>query len=130
MGQPLCFVGALILRERIHRDSHARRRWIARPRVPYLDEQAGTSPAGNPDVADHVRHRLANPRKVDKLRKQRNLTEYTGDLVPESAVVECLAQAKTLQAGQTSSRWNTAAFLGLIGVRRYTLFLPYRCGCV
>ena len=36
--------------------------------------------------------------RLDKLRKQRNLTEYTGDLVPESAVVECLAQAKTLQA--------------------------------
>jgi hypothetical protein len=36
--------------------------------------------------------------RLDKLRKQRNLTEYTGDLVPESAVVECLTQAKTLQA--------------------------------
>lgn len=36
--------------------------------------------------------------RLDKLRKQRNLTEYTGDLVPESAVVECLTQVKTLQA--------------------------------
>jgi hypothetical protein len=35
---------------------------------------------------------------LDKLRKQRNLTEYSGDIIPESAVVECLAQAQTLQA--------------------------------
>jgi hypothetical protein len=34
--------------------------------------------------------------RLDKLRKQRNLTEYTGDTVPESAVVECLAQAESL----------------------------------
>lgn len=26
--------------------------------------------------------------RLDKLRKQRNLTEYTGDLIPESAVAE------------------------------------------
>jgi hypothetical protein len=34
--------------------------------------------------------------RLDKLRKQRNLTEYTGDTVPESAVAECLAQAESL----------------------------------
>ncbi len=34
--------------------------------------------------------------RLDKLRKQRNLTEYTGDLIPESAVKECLAQAESL----------------------------------
>jgi hypothetical protein len=34
--------------------------------------------------------------RLDKLRKQRNLTEYSGDLIPESAVVECLSQAQSL----------------------------------
>jgi hypothetical protein len=34
--------------------------------------------------------------RLDKLRKQRNLTEYTGDIIPESAVSECLAQAQSL----------------------------------
>jgi len=33
---------------------------------------------------------------LDKLRKQRNLTEYTGDIIPESAVAECLSQAESL----------------------------------
>jgi len=32
------------------------------------------------------------------LRKQRNLTEYTGDIIPESAVSECLSQAESLYA--------------------------------
>jgi hypothetical protein len=36
--------------------------------------------------------------RLDKLRKQRNLTEYTGDTVPESAVAECLFQAESLSA--------------------------------
>jgi hypothetical protein len=34
--------------------------------------------------------------RLDRLRKQRNLTEYTGDITPESAVVECLSQAESL----------------------------------
>lgn len=34
--------------------------------------------------------------RLDRLRKQRNLTEYTGDLIPESAVKECLYQAELL----------------------------------
>ena len=34
--------------------------------------------------------------RLDKLRKQRNLTEYTGDIIPESAVAECLVQAESL----------------------------------
>ena len=36
--------------------------------------------------------------RLDKLRKQRNLTEYTGDFIPESAVAECLSQAQSLHA--------------------------------
>jgi hypothetical protein len=36
--------------------------------------------------------------RLDKLRKQRNLTEYTGDIIPESLVAECLSQAESLQA--------------------------------
>src|SRR6267378_5968388 len=35
--------------------------------------------------------------RLDKLRKQRNLTEYTGDTIPESAVAECLSQAESLR---------------------------------
>jgi hypothetical protein len=33
---------------------------------------------------------------LDALRKQRNLADYSGDLVPESAAVECLASALEL----------------------------------
>jgi hypothetical protein len=36
--------------------------------------------------------------RLDKLRKQRNLTEYTGDIIPESLVAECLSQAESLRA--------------------------------
>ncbi len=36
--------------------------------------------------------------RLDKLRKQRNLTEYTGDIIPESAVAECLSHAESLNA--------------------------------
>ena len=34
--------------------------------------------------------------RLGKRRKQRNLTEYTGDLIPESAVVECLSRVESL----------------------------------
>ena len=34
---------------------------------------------------------------LDALRKQRHVTEYSGDLVPDSAVLECLTQARALQ---------------------------------
>lgn len=30
------------------------------------------------------------------MRKQRNLADYTGDIIPESAVVDCLYQAENL----------------------------------
>lgn len=36
--------------------------------------------------------------RLDKLRKQRNVTEYTGDIVPDSAVAECLSPAESLHA--------------------------------
>jgi hypothetical protein len=36
--------------------------------------------------------------RLDKLRKQRNITEYTGDIIPESAVAECLSQAESLHS--------------------------------
>jgi hypothetical protein len=39
--------------------------------------------------------------RLDALRKQRNLTEYSGDLIPESAVAECLAQAQWLYDATT-----------------------------
>jgi hypothetical protein len=44
--------------------------------------------------------------RLDALRKQRNLTEYTGDTIPESAVAECLSQAEALYG--TAAAWLTA----------------------
>lgn len=35
---------------------------------------------------------------LDALRKQRNLSDYSGDSVPESAVTECMRHASTLDA--------------------------------
>ena len=35
---------------------------------------------------------------LDALRKQRNLTDYSGDLVSKAAVDSCLSNAKTLRA--------------------------------
>ena len=37
-------------------------------------------------------------RVLDALRKQRNLSDYSGDLVPDSAVNECVSSATTLNA--------------------------------
>ena len=41
--------------------------------------------------------------RLDALRKQRHLTEYTGETIPEATVSECLAQAEALYA--TASAW-------------------------
>jgi hypothetical protein len=35
---------------------------------------------------------------LDALRKQRNLSDYSGDLVPDTAAAECLISAQALQA--------------------------------
>lgn len=37
-------------------------------------------------------------RLLDALRRQRNLSDYSGDLVPDSSVVDCVAGAKDLLA--------------------------------
>ena len=37
-------------------------------------------------------------RLLDALRKQRNLADYSGDLVPDAVVAECVASATTLRA--------------------------------
>ena len=41
---------------------------------------------------------LSQPKVIllDALRKQRNLADYSGDLVPEATAAECLASAKEL----------------------------------
>jgi hypothetical protein len=36
--------------------------------------------------------------RLDALRKQRNLTEYTGDIIPDSAFMDCLTHAQSLYA--------------------------------
>lgn len=43
---------------------------------------------------------LAQPKVIvlDALRKQRNLADYSGELVPDSAAAECLASAQELLA--------------------------------
>ena len=48
-----------------------------------------------PDVALHAngyrtltKHRIKIMVRLDDLRKQRNVTEYSGDLIPETAVAE------------------------------------------
>ncbi|MAT64235.1 MAG: DNA-binding protein [Gammaproteobacteria bacterium] len=43
---------------------------------------------------------------LDALRKQRNVADYAGDPVPESAVEECLARAEVLL--QDATRWLEA----------------------
>lgn len=35
---------------------------------------------------------------LDALRKQRHLVEYTGDVIPESTVAECIGEAEALLA--------------------------------
>jgi hypothetical protein len=35
---------------------------------------------------------------LDALRKQRNLSDYSGDLIPDSAATECVASATDLLA--------------------------------
>lgn len=30
------------------------------------------------------------------MRKQRNIADYSGDIIPESTVITCIAQAETL----------------------------------
>ncbi|MFN0301912.1 MAG: DNA-binding protein [Burkholderiales bacterium] len=40
--------------------------------------------------------------RLDALRKQRNLTEYTGDTIPEATVAECRSQAEALYVMATA----------------------------
>lgn len=40
--------------------------------------------------------------RLDHLRKQRNVTEYSGDLIPDAVVAECLFQAEALHAAVTA----------------------------
>jgi hypothetical protein len=44
--------------------------------------------------------------RLDALRKQRNLTEYTGDTIPDATVAECLSQAEALH--RTAAAWLKA----------------------
>jgi hypothetical protein len=41
--------------------------------------------------------------RLDALRKQRNLTEYSGDTIPEATAAHCLLQAEALYA--TATTW-------------------------
>jgi len=44
--------------------------------------------------------------RLDALRRQRNLTEYTGDTIPSTALDECLRQAESLEA--LATKWLKA----------------------
>lgn len=45
-------------------------------------------------------HTLGTDKKtviiLDAMRKQRNIADYSGDIIPESAVITCIAQAEAL----------------------------------
>ena len=43
-----------------------------------------------------AQRRLAVVARLDYLRKQRNVTEYSGDLVTDAEVAECMKQAEAL----------------------------------
>jgi len=43
---------------------------------------------------------------LDALRKQRNLSDYSGDLIPDSAANECLTSARDLLAHVQSWLWR------------------------
>ncbi len=45
---------------------------------------------------------------LDALRKQRNLSDYSGDLVPESAAAQCLASARELLRVQVLAWMKTS----------------------
>jgi hypothetical protein len=51
--------------------------------------------------------------RLAALRKQRNAAEYSGDIIPESAVVECLAQAESLY--ETTVAWLRKNKRNLLG---------------
>jgi hypothetical protein len=50
--------------------------------------------------------------RLDALRKQRNLTEYTGDTIGESALQECLMQAQSMEA--LATKWLEANLPDLV----------------
>ena len=49
---------------------------------------------------------------LDSLRKQRNVADYSGDLIPESAMNECITQAENLQ--RTVMAWLKENHVGLL----------------
>jgi hypothetical protein len=46
-------------------------------------------------------------RVLDGLRKQRNLSDYDGELITEAALKECIAQAQRL-LDMAQQRWSHA----------------------
>lgn len=70
----------------------------ARSRLPDIGEQAGTSTDRNADTSPALGVDSQTVIRLDRLRKQRNRTEYAGDLIPESAVKECRFRAELLFA--------------------------------
>lgn len=50
--------------------------------------------------------------RLDALRRQRNLIEYTGDTLPQAALDECIRQAESLQSA--TQRWLKANRPGLL----------------
>ena len=52
----------------------------------------------NSDSAADAWRRRASGLRLDYLRKQRNVTEYSGDLVSDAGVAECVRQAEALHS--------------------------------
>lgn len=51
---------------------------------------------------------------LDAMRKQRNIADYSGDIVPESAVKECINQAEKLL--RNFKKWLTANYPELLRI--------------
>lgn len=61
-----------------------------------LSSRAGNHQAAIQSLTLTLGVEAATIARLDALRRQRNLIEYTGDSIAESAVAECLAQAESL----------------------------------
>lgn len=83
---------------RLHSDSSGSRCCTVKAGLSHIDFEART-PSNNLAVfATHVGCVGSDRRVLDSLRKQRNSTDYDGDLVTEISLDECLTQAKALLA--------------------------------
>lgn len=66
-------------------------------RLPQTDQQAWTPPDGVQTLTTSAGVATARVIVLDALRKQRSVSDYSGDLIPDAVAAECLASAQALQ---------------------------------